>query len=212
MMFLQFFGSAILGGSLTAVGLAIAGYLGRAQLAHWLNKDIERVKSNYQKELEAEKAQFQQDLEAYKVSLIAQAERAKAAQEVKRTSALKILEMEFETLRQLHRATLGYGIAVSTAAAFLKQYRSQPQFNELHTRYKELEAAIYSIAIFLTPAELAILRRYDTAIVRVFPYCVPEEDPIGNEELNPLRKEMLEAEIAVDAWIAGRLKNLRSLD
>jgi len=212
-MFWEFLGSAVLGGSLAAIGLAVAGYLARAQLAHWLNQDLERVKASYQKELEADKALFQRELEAYKVSLIAEAERAKAVQEVKRASALTILEMEFATLRQLHAATLGLGVAISGAAQKLKQYRTTEQFDEVHARYKALGDAIYAIAIFTSPDEHAMLRRYEVALTRVlFPHCTTHAEAVNEEEYAPLRREMFTAELAVDEWIAGKLRDLRKLD
>ncbi|MET3390653.1 hypothetical protein ABIC33_001276 [Variovorax sp. 1140] len=212
MTLLQVLGSAILGGSFTAIGLTIAGYLARAQLAHWLNKDIERVKSDYQKELEADKASFQRELEAYKVSLIAQAERVKAEQDIKRTAALKILEMEFATLQLLHRETLGLGVELASAARKAKQYRSAAQFEKLSNRCVSLGDAVYSIAIFLTPEEQALLDRYEDAVLAVLlPFCEPGRDE-AKEEFYPARDELYSAERSVEVWISEKLKSLRRLD
>jgi len=212
MMFLQFLGSAILGGALTATGLAVAGYLARAQLAHWLNKDIERVKSDYQKELEAEKASFQRELEAYKVSLIAEAERAKAVQDVKRTSALKILEMEFEALRELHGAMGGLSMSVCQAASREKAHRSPAGFQEVYEKYKRLEAAIPAISVFGTSKEDALMDRYINAVEDVLFHSDPSLDGISEEDLKPLRSELLQADVELSSWVGKKLNQLRSLD
>ena len=64
--------------------LSAAAFFLKAQIGHWLNKDLEATKNVYQ-----------QQLEAYKVSLIAESERAKAVQSVKTAGALKLIDHKF---------------------------------------------------------------------------------------------------------------------
>lgn len=94
-------------GAVVSSLLVIAAFLGRSQIAHWLNKDIERIKSQYQAELESQKASHMQALEAYKVSLIAEAERAKAAQAVKTAVAIKFAEHQFTAASKLVESVVG---------------------------------------------------------------------------------------------------------
>jgi len=89
--------------------IGVAGYLGRAQLSHWLNKDLEAVKAAHQSDLEKAKARFiselekdkaasQRELEAYKVSLIASAEKIRAVQDLQKTMAIKVAEKKIDAI------------------------------------------------------------------------------------------------------------------
>lgn len=103
--------------------IATAVYLGRAQLSHWLSKDLETQKAQFQRDLEAQKAQHQRDLESYKVSLIAETERAKASQDVRKAMAIKIAEKRFNAIDGLHRALSHMNISTvhGTVLAYAKQ-------------------------------------------------------------------------------------------
>ncbi|MEJ1167867.1 hypothetical protein [Variovorax sp. CCNWLW235] len=111
----DFFRAALAGGGVTAVLLSIAGVLGRSQLSHWLNKDIERIKAQFQRDIQIDKAAFERELEAYKVSLIAEAERAKAIQSIKTAGALRMIDRKYEVLNEVCKAVREYA---STGVAF----------------------------------------------------------------------------------------------
>lgn len=108
------------GGTLSALLLGIAAMLGKSQLAHWLNKDIEAIKSQHQKALEADKAKYARELETYRTSLIAQAEAIKASQDVKKAMAVKIAEMKFDAVQKLHEAAGGMGVMLAMVEAYRK--------------------------------------------------------------------------------------------
>lgn len=109
--------AGLAGGGLSATLLAIAAVLGKSQLTHWLNKDIESIKAQHQQDLERAKASYARELEAYRTSLIAQAEAIKASQDVKKAMAVKIAEMKFDAIQKLHEAAAGMGVMVSMIEA-----------------------------------------------------------------------------------------------
>lgn len=112
-----FFWTVLAGGGVSALLLGIAAILGKSQLAHWLNKDIEAIKSQHQQALETDKAKYARELEAYRASLIAQAEAIKASQDVKKAMAVKIAEMKFDAVQKLHEAAGGMGVMLAMVEA-----------------------------------------------------------------------------------------------
>lgn len=115
-----FFWTVLAGGGVSALLLGIAAILGKSQLAHWLNQDIEKIKSQHQKALEADKAKYARELETYRTSLIAQAEAIKASQDVKKAMAVKIAEMKFDAVQKLHEAAGGMGVMLAMVEAYRK--------------------------------------------------------------------------------------------
>ncbi len=91
--FAGFIWAGLAGGGLSAVLLGAAAFLGKSHLTHWLNKDIERIKTQHQRELEA-----------YKVSLISSVERTKASQDVQKSMAMLVAEKKFHALDRLNQA------------------------------------------------------------------------------------------------------------
>ncbi|MGN6152590.1 MAG: hypothetical protein ACTHOH_11390 [Lysobacteraceae bacterium] len=81
-------------------------------LARSLSSDLEALRRGIAKELAEHGSQLQRELEAYKVSLIAESERVKAAQEVKKSLALKIAERKFISVAKLMDAHAGLGVDV----------------------------------------------------------------------------------------------------
>lgn len=197
----EFFKSVLGTGAVAAALLGIAGYLGRSQLAHWLNKDIERIKAEHQLELEA-----------YKVSLIAQAERSKAQQDLKRTAALKFLEMEFEALRELHGASLGLSAAIGGTAHLNKDDKTPEAWKKALEKYERMVAACNAIGPFVSPVVRGKLHEYRTALFEVQRLCAPQRDRQPPEVLDPMVKRLVDAEVAVDGWVAARITELRALD
>ena len=96
-------------GAVVTAMLGIVAVMSRSQLAHWLNKDIERIKADLQRDLESEKARHQQALESYRVSLIAEAERSKASQAVLTAVAVKFSEDQFTAMNAINGAYADLG-------------------------------------------------------------------------------------------------------
>lgn len=156
-MVLDFVGHWLASGLLTTFLLGVAGYFGRSQLAHWLNKDIERVKAEYQAKLEADKAVLQRELEAYKISLIAEAERTRAAQDVKKARALRIADKQFSALDRLHRAMVIFSpLAVSFLYAESLVERNRLA-GSITAAMKEAHESSQEAGIFLEKGERAAL-------------------------------------------------------
>lgn len=144
-----FIWAGLAGGGLSAALLAIAVVLGKSQLAHWLNQDIEAIK-----------AKHQQDLETYKVSLIAEAERAKAAQDVKKAMAVQMANKRFAAIDRLHLSSSDIHLKISAfmgMAHALTPERYNETYNTLRSDCVALAAATAVASPFLSPKEKTIL-------------------------------------------------------
>lgn len=104
--------------------VVIAGFLAfyfrekiKQVLSRSLLGDIEKLRSNLAKDLANHSAKLQQDVESYKVTLIAEAERIKATQEVKKSLALKIAEKKFTSIAALLDAHLGLDTDIAALVA-----------------------------------------------------------------------------------------------
>jgi hypothetical protein len=98
----------------TPVVLTIAGLFGyyyreklKVILAKSLAVDVERLRHQFARELADHTTTLQRELESYKVSLIAEAERAKAAQDVRKAIALRTAERKFAAIAALLDVHLG---------------------------------------------------------------------------------------------------------
>ncbi|BCT93275.1 hypothetical protein LYSHEL_22990 [Lysobacter helvus] len=76
-------------------------------LSRALMSDLEELKSRHARELAAHTASLERELEAYKVSLIAETERIRAAQEIKKALALRVAERKFVVVANLLEAHMG---------------------------------------------------------------------------------------------------------
>ena len=119
-------------------------------------RDLEQVKHGFARELAELSAAHQQQLEAYKVSLIADAERVRAAQEVKKSLALRIGERRFTSIAGLLDALTGLDVAVAAMASHRFNMSTQADrdaFNRAHDdirgRYATLDAATRAAFPFL---------------------------------------------------------------
>lgn len=174
----------------TATLLAIAAFLGRSQLSHWLNKDLEVSKSRLQREIESQRAAYQleieshraafqrdlesqksalqRELEVYKVTLIAETERLKASQDVQKAMAIRLGEKKFEAFDKLHRS-LEVNAVSSIYAAHLVHLNSEQQartelMEQLLNLQDQMTEAISLASPFLTLDEKAILLGYASKI------------------------------------------------
>lgn len=159
----------IFSGAISGVILLIAGFLGRSQISHFLNKDLEKVKSKFQNELEASKSKYQIELENYKASLIAETEKTKASQSVKTSVALKFSEHQFNAVNSIN---LAYADLGNQATCIYRMYLDQSYLNpvwqistkeqqeEFQRRSKALTSAIFSASLFMKETDVEELHEY----------------------------------------------------
>ena len=194
----DFFWSAFLGGGLTTTLLLIAGFLGRSQIAHWLDKDIERAK-----------AQHLRELEAYKVTLIAEVERIKADQEVKKAGALLLMNRQVTALGQIMEAVAGLSADVVATAKQPAAYKTAERADEIIGRVDALRRMRNQSAVWFSPEEMAMFRTHHTALLEVLNYCTEGAAPLAGEAFANLSVEAFDAENAIDVMIVGKVAGLQ---
>jgi len=197
----EFFWSVAASSAGTTILLGAAGWLLRTKISHWLNRD-----------LEAAKAQHQRDLESYKVTLIATVERAKAAQEVKRTGAVKVLEMEFAAIQQFEVARRNLAtdtLSKATLQAGLKDLKGWQTLMDRLENFREVSALL---GIFLVTDQRQVLLNLRSALLDTMPYCKPETEPPAEQELSNLQLRVLGLDIQIDSLVDDLVKRMRSLD
>lgn len=157
--FFGFIWAGLAGGSLTALLLSIAGYLGKNQLAHWLNKDIERIKFQHQQDLAAANASYARELESYRTSLIAQTEGLKAQQDVKKVMAVRIAEMKFEAIKQLQDVCAQIGMTLLYARD-VREVQKHVNYYEMASQGGALHGAFIKAKPFLSTNERDLMLRF----------------------------------------------------
>ncbi|MGJ7575724.1 hypothetical protein ACSFBX_34780 [Variovorax sp. RB2P76] len=183
----------------TTAVLGAAAWLFKSQISHWLNKD-----------LEAAKAQHQRDLEAYKVSLIAATERSKAAQELKKSAALRVIEVKFSTYIALYQATLGLYADTMTHAESAVDQKTIEHCNRLRGRRDVLRDAVFQASVFLDPAQYRLLTEYRGFMMKALQYCIPGCEPPNDD--GALDEQFRNTEIKVDKMIRELVDGMQSLD
>ena len=107
----------------------ITSFFLREKIKQVLNRsmtiEIENRKKDLNKELAEQAAMHQRELEAYKVTLIAQAEQIRAAQEIKKSLALRIAERKFTAISTLLDAYTG--IEIQIGALVTNKFVGDPQ-------------------------------------------------------------------------------------
>jgi hypothetical protein len=144
-------------GQLSGFALVVAtgiGFYYREKIKQILTLDVERVKAELQAQNGQLLAQQQRELEAYKVGLIAQAEHAKAVQEVRTQVAARLAERRFEALLELVDAIRG----VDDDAASVATTRPSEDESE-RTSFTEARSAV-----------LDRIKRIREALKRANPY------------------------------------------
>lgn len=194
---------SILGsGTFAAALIGITGYLGRAQLSHWLAKDLETIK-----------AQHQRELEAYKVSLIAQTERAKAAQEIKKSSALMVAEKEFAALNELHLASQGNAKFILGHWKDTDKIPTPMDFAAMNARCQRLEQACDACHIFLPAnSDRGKLLVYRVRLTQVVKDCELSNRVVTGDDADDRVQSILNAEVAVDVLVTQAMQRLRSME
>lgn len=146
----------------TSALLGAAAFLFRTQISHWLSKDLEKTKAG-----------FQRELEAYKVSLIAESERAKARQEVKKAAALMVAEKRFAAINRLHQAVEGFATKMAQVIELEDKMSQEPLLKIANAAQKELMDAAIDGNIFLKPNQkahiLKLAEEFQWALMAKYP-------------------------------------------
>jgi hypothetical protein len=152
------------GGLIAIIGVLL-GFMFREKwkqiLQRSLAEDLERLKSGLAKsqaehaasltpQLEQIKHDFQQKLEAYKVSLIDEAEAAKAKGELKKSIALRYAEIEFERLAALERAASPIAPEVIALACIDLAFKSADQLSQTLEQIRALGKASDEAEMFVS--------------------------------------------------------------
>ncbi len=184
--------------------LALAGYLGRSQLAHWLNKD-----------LEAAKAQHQRELESYKVSLIAASERAKAESEIKKVMAIRIVEKKFAAIDALHRGlSAKASLVISVFAVFhdknaqLRSDKSIELVNEIHKVFGDLSLA----DTFLDPRDSKSIYDFISKMATVMGEFGNPDFKMSDDYFKSLHESLHQMQSSCNAIVRGHLQEMMGMD
>jgi hypothetical protein len=181
-------------------------------------REIETLKKDFGKELAEHSAQLQRDIESYKVGLIAEAERAKATQEVKKSLALRMAERKFNALTGLLDAHIGFDtsviahvgmVLVGDQAAAGQAFASN--MAELMKRYARYSTAADAANAFLSvDARRLVLVIKNSAIQLLVSRADYASDPIPKEDQRAI--DVLNASIALDEFLRGSLQEMERLD
>lgn len=150
----EFFWAVVASTAGTSGLLALALWLFKTQIAHWLNKDIESIKAKYQKDLEEDKAGHARDLESYRTSLVSQIEAKKAEYEIKKQFALKVHEIRFRNLEIMHSAC---ALITSELVDFITtpaQNQDEQAMSKVSKRLDEIYESMMRLTLFLEPSEM----------------------------------------------------------
>lgn len=193
---------SILGsGALAAALISVAAYMGRAQLSHWLAKDLEAIK-----------AQHQRDLETYKVGLIAETERAKADQAVKTAKALRLAEIEFAAIDRLRAAMTPYA---SSAMVYLRHFdpaKRDEDFLKVSQRMQEFTDAVRNVTIFVSEEDSKLLHDLQRAFGAVVERANKLKAPISMEEASIIDAPLVEANHQASYVVAKVLGQMMSME
>jgi hypothetical protein len=169
------------GTGVAAVLLALLGFMFREKwkqlLQRSLSVDLERLKAELARDnaehaakllpqFEQIKHDFQQKLEAYKVGLIAQAEAAKAQNELRKTIALRYSEVEFERLIALELLLAPIGSDIAALALIDVQYKTMEQCSEALKKIQALGSADERAEMFLSTEDRLALRAFRQTLIQ----------------------------------------------
>ena len=165
--FLDWLGRA---GGIIAIFVGLLGFLFREKWKQLLqrsmsedlarlNSDLIRKQAEHAASLAPQLAQiehdFQQKLEAYKVSLIADAEAAKAKSELRKTIALRFADVQFERLVALEKILSPLASDVLSQAGLKQDQKNQEQQNKMFEQLEGFRRASNEAEMFLS-VEVAI--------------------------------------------------------
>ncbi|MBB3639671.1 hypothetical protein FHY06_002789 [Variovorax sp. BK613] len=199
-------------GAVAAVLLSIAGFLSRAQLAHWLNKDIEAIKARHQHDLANQLAESQRALETHKVGLIAEAERTRASQDVRKSIALMMAEKKFNALNRMHAAVQNFASEVLQLLQSSSPMRNRTDLDQADVRARELRQAMRDASMFFTPDEMESFYRLHNRAQGAIASARMNEHRLPEKSVEAQEQSLLPAQLAVNEIIARRLNAMLGMD
>lgn len=122
-------------------------------LARSLAREIEELKSKFAIEIAEHQARLGRELEAYKVSLIAETEKIKAAQDVKKSIAIKFSERRFQAIASMLDVHMGLDTDIGS---LLTSEDGDPDFytaekKRIIERLKNYTKTFDSAVLFISP-------------------------------------------------------------
>ena len=225
MTIIEFLDWVVRAGGVVALLVGALGYMFREKwkqiLKRSLAEDLERLKSELSKsqaehaaslapQLELIKHDFQQKLEAYKVTLIAETEAIKAKGDLRKSIALRYVEIEFERLVALEHAVAPISSNVLSVATIDIAHKSEQHISRIKEQVKTLVQTYDEAGMFLTSEDtqlLLCLRRRINAIA--FEYVGPTKPSITLEDA--LAKELIDASAKALVMLRMRIQSLGKL-
>lgn len=190
----------MLGGGAVTLLVAVIGFMFREKwkqmLQRSLTQDMEQIKHD-----------FQQKLEAYKITLIAEAESAKAKAELRKSIALRYSEIEFERLVELEHIVAGLPPEVMAYAAIASEQKTNEQRQLVLDKVRELNIAIHRVGMFASFEDKQKFNRLSQGLIDVINMHVGALLPNmtnGTQAYN----DLLLASAAVAIVVRERIKEL----
>ncbi|RYF02361.1 MAG: hypothetical protein EOO32_00115 [Comamonadaceae bacterium] len=197
-MAIEFLLSVIASSAGTAALLSGAALLFRKQISHWLSKDLERLKNQYAK-----------DLEAYRVSLIAETERIKAHQEVKKAGALLVIERKYKALMELHDSVEGVAADLFSTASMKGVAKTTRYADATQERLKRIANAHSAARPFLTDAESVALTSLKKSVVQCYGIILGRTSfPAEQAEQDAMLEEFGRKEFAVLSSTTAKINEM----
>ena len=201
---------------------AILGYFFREKIKQVLSRsllaDIEKIKHQLEKELADHSSQLQREVEAYKVTLIAESEKIKAAQDVKKSLALRMAERKFNCLFALLDAHMGFGTMV--AALVTTTFQGNPEIiervysNNHESAMKRLQSydlASSSAHAFLTDDQIGKTISLKSTVVNLLSVRPGHGSPVVLRE-NPDIVQLLRLSLEIERSLKQALRDMESVD
>lgn len=206
-------------GGMVAVVVGIAGFMFREKWKQILKRsllgDIEQLKSQLIKDqqthaasllpqLEQVKHDFQAKLEAYKVTLIAEAEAAKAKEDLRKSIALRYAETEFERLVALEKHTASIASTLVAQASMDQTGYGEQLLKSARDALSALDKAATEVAMFLEPRDLMNLQDLKvTLATMVRSHIGPNKSPLRSDD--PIKDDAWKYSDAVTAALRKRI-------
>ena len=212
-------------GGIFAILLAAIGFMFREKwkqlLQRSLAEDLERLKSELSKsqaehaaslapQLEQIKHDFQQKLEAYKVSLISDAEGAKARAELKKSIALRFAEIEFDRLIELEAMIVPMSSGLMGSAALRPDSKSMDDVREWMRKLQSFNDATDRVGVLLPGDEWQELLALRTIFVEVLQRFVGPGKPVATIQ-DDLIAKMVNITRSVQRKLGSRIKALAQM-
>lgn len=180
-------------GGLIAVLVVTLGFIFREKwkqiLQRSLAEDLEMLKSELAKsqaehaasltpQLEQIKHDFQQKLEAYKVSLIAETEAVKAKGELRKSIALRYVEIEFERLVALEHVMAPITSELLGLASIDVNYKSIEDTNQALEQFRALRTATNEAEMFMSPEDVVLINEFHRQLIDITKKYVGHGKPV----------------------------------